>query len=170
LSVSVYGTLTSHTEAEIDADTALNLIALGDVGRWEYLQFATATLTGTSGTANTLHAHRLEARPPRDRGQRRQPRRATSCSCCPARSREVGTDECRRRADVQGSDARARRELGDRDQRVFAGDTLKPYAPAAVKWAYDGTDLTGTITRRTRVGGNWERRLDDCAGRDERSL
>jgi hypothetical protein len=38
---------------------------------------------------------------------------------------------------------------------TYDGNTLKPYAPASIKWIYDGTDLQGTITRRTRVGGAW---------------
>jgi hypothetical protein len=37
----------------------------------------------------------------------------------------------------------------------FAGNTLRPYAPARLKWTTDGTDLFGTITRRTRIGGAW---------------
>jgi hypothetical protein len=37
----------------------------------------------------------------------------------------------------------------------FDGNSLKPYAPARVNWTTDGTDMFGTIIRRTRVGGAW---------------
>jgi hypothetical protein len=37
------GSLTSATEADIDADTTLNLILVGRPGNWEYVQFTTAT-------------------------------------------------------------------------------------------------------------------------------
>jgi hypothetical protein len=38
----------------------------------------------------------------------------------------------------------------------FDGNSLKPYAPARVKWTTDGTDMFGEIIRRTRVGGSWD--------------
>jgi hypothetical protein len=41
------------------------------------------------------------------------------------------------------------------DVDPYTGATLKPYAPARLKWTTDGTDLTGTIVRRTRIGGAW---------------
>jgi hypothetical protein len=38
---------------------------------------------------------------------------------------------------------------------TYAANTLKPYAPARIKWTTDGTDMFGEIVRRTRVGGSW---------------
>jgi hypothetical protein len=46
------GTLSSATKAAIEADRSLNLAAIGVHGRWELVQFATATLT--TGTTYTL--------------------------------------------------------------------------------------------------------------------
>jgi hypothetical protein len=41
------------------------------------------------------------------------------------------------------------------DIAPYTGATLKPYAPARIKWTTDGTDMFGEIIRRTRVGGAW---------------
>jgi hypothetical protein len=46
------GSLTSVTEADIDADPTLNLILVGQQGAWEYVNFTTATLV--SGSTYTL--------------------------------------------------------------------------------------------------------------------
>jgi hypothetical protein len=40
------GSLTSVTEADINADPSLNLIIIGRSGAWEYINYATATLNG----------------------------------------------------------------------------------------------------------------------------
>jgi hypothetical protein len=38
---------------------------------------------------------------------------------------------------------------------TYSAASLKPYAPARIKWTTDGTDMFGEIIRRTRVGGSW---------------
>jgi hypothetical protein len=156
LDVSIYGTLTTATEAEINADEMLNLMALGDTGRWEYLQFATATLTGTSGNANLYTLTGFK------RGRRGTEgnvgNHATGDGLLmmnKAAPVELGL------GDVGAATSFKIQSLGrDPDTAppvdlAFSGATLKPYAPARIEWVYDGTDLHGTIFRRTRVGGAW---------------
>jgi hypothetical protein len=156
LSLSVFGTLTSATEAEINADPSLNLVALGDVGRWEFLQFATATLTGTSGNANLYTLSGFK------RGRRGTEGNVGTHTAGDlllvlngAAAETIGTDQIGMglafKVQSLGRDVDSAVEI----DLTFAANTLKPYAPASVKWAWDGTNLTGTITRRTRVGGSW---------------
>jgi hypothetical protein len=141
-------------EADIDADPTLNLILVGSNARgWEYVNFTTATLNG-DGTY-TLSGFK--------RG-----RRGTEWACSTHGAGEawllassldvdeMGTD------DVGDSLAFKAQSLGrsldaapEIDVAPYTGATLKPYAPARIAWAYNGTDLTGTISRRTRVGGAW---------------
>jgi hypothetical protein len=156
LDVSVFGTLTSYTEAQIDADTALNLIALGDDERWEYIQFATATLTGTSGNANTYTLSGFK------RG-----RRGTESNVGnhvagdslvlldKAVPVEMGTDTIGDALSFKIQSLGRSLESAAPIDLTYDGDTLKPYAPARIKWTTDGTDMFGEIIRRTRVGGSW---------------
>jgi hypothetical protein len=147
------GSLTSASEADIDADPTLNLILVGRPGAWEYLNFTTATLNmDGSYTLSGL----------------KRGRRGTEWACAGHATGEVfvvasaldvdemGTD------DIGGSLSFKAQSLGrslDAAPAIavdpYSGATLKPYAPANIKWAYNGTDLTGTIARRTRIGGAW---------------
>lgn len=156
LSVTVYGTLTSSTEAAINASPATNLIALGAAGRWELINFATATLTGTSGAANTYTLSGLK------RG-----RRGTEWAVgthengdillllSGANALELGTDDIGDAVSFKAQTVGRDPDLAPAIDLAFSGATLKPYAPARVTWYFDGTDLQGTIYRRTRVGGAW---------------
>lgn len=155
--VTVYGTLTTHTEAELNADAELNLIALGDTGRWEYLQFATATLTGTSGPANTYTLSGF-----------RRGRRGTEINVGThtdgdnllllnrAYPTELGAGDIGATLSFKiqsfGRDPEAAPAI---DIAPYTGAALKPYAPARIIWTTDGTDMFGEIIRRTRVGGTF---------------
>jgi hypothetical protein len=154
LTVSLqFGSLSNVSEADINADPTLNLIAIGSTAGWEYVNFTTATLNG-DGTY-TLSGFK--------RG-----RRGTEWMCNAHASGEImvlassldieemGTDQ------VGGSLSFKAQSIGRSldsaaaiDIAPYTGATLKPYAPANIKWSWNGTDLTGTITRRTRVGGAW---------------
>lgn len=148
VNVRTFGTLTSCTEADIDASPTTNLALLGD----ELINFTTATLEA-DGTY-TLSGFK--------RG-----RRGTEW----ARATHVAGDAFVLAANLE-ADAVGLSEVGEdfsfkaqtlgRDlggaeviEVDFTGASLKPYAPARVKYSTDGTDLTGTIIRRTRVGGAW---------------
>jgi hypothetical protein len=147
------GSLTSVSEDDIGNDPTLNLILIGRPGAWEYVNFTTATLV--SGSTYTLSGFK--------RG-----RRGTEWACgghaageafvlaSSLDADELGTD------DVGGSLSFKAQALGRsldaapaNDVDPFTGATLKPYAPARIDWSTDGTDLIGTIIRRTRVGGSW---------------
>jgi hypothetical protein len=148
------GSLTSCAEADIDADPTLNLILVGSNARgWEYVNFTTATLNG-DGTY-TLSGFK--------RG-----RRGTEWACSTHGAGEAWLLASSLDVDEMGSDdvgdslAFKAQSLGrsldaapEIDVAPYTGATLKPYAPARIAWAYNGTDLTGTISRRTRVGGAW---------------
>jgi hypothetical protein len=146
----VFGlTLTSCTEAEIDADPSLNMAVVGN----EIINFATATLEG-DGTY-TLSKFK--------RG-----RRGTEWACSDHVAREdfvlvstlekdaVGLsdvgNEMLFKGQTLGRDAVSAPVI---EIDPFTGATLKPYAPARLKWSTDGTDLFGEIIRRTRLGGAW---------------
>jgi hypothetical protein len=154
--VQIFGTLTSATEAEIDADPTLNLMAIGVDGRWEYVQPATATLTGTSGTANlyTLSVFK--------RGRRGTEGNVGNHEVGDqilllnkAIPVEVGTDDIGDSMSFKIQSIGRDVDAAGAIDLTYDGNTLKPYAPASIKWIYDGTDLQGTIIRRTRVGGAW---------------
>jgi hypothetical protein len=155
LSVTLHsGTLTSCAEADIDADPTLNLILVGsEANGWEYVNFTTATLV--SGSTYTLSGFK--------RG-----RRGTEWMCSQHGSgeafilassldvEEMGTN------DVGGDFSFKAQSLGRSldaavaiDVEPYTGATLKPYAPARIKWTTDGTDMFGEIIRRTRIGGSW---------------
>lgn len=147
------GTLSGASEDDIDADPSLNLLLVGRPGAWEYVNFTTAALQG-DGT------YKLS-------GFKRG-RRGTEWACGGHAARELFVLASALDAEEMGSDdvggslsfkAQAiGRSLADApaiDIAPYQGQTQKPYAPANVKWTFDGTDLTGTITRRTRIGGAW---------------
>jgi hypothetical protein len=147
------GSLTSVTEADINADPTLNLILIGNPGAWEYVQFATATLEG-DGTYTLSDLKRG--------------RRGTEWACAGHQSGELwilasSLDAEEMGLDDVGADLSFKAQAIGRsldaapaiDVDPYSGATLKPYAPASIGWSYDGTNLTGTIIRRTRVGGSW---------------
>jgi hypothetical protein len=156
VTVTVYGTLTSSTEAAINADPALNLIALGTDDRWEYIQFVNATLTGTSGNANLYTLSGFKRGRRGTEGNVGNHANGDSLivlsSAVPV---EIGTDAVGDSLSFKIQSLGRDVDAAPAIDLTYDGNTLKPYAPARVKWSYDGTDLTGTIYRRTRVGGSW---------------
>jgi hypothetical protein len=147
------GTLTSVAEADIDADPSLNLLIVGRPGAWEYVNFTTATLQGDGSW--TLSGFK--------RG-----RRGTEWACAGHTAGEVVLMASSVKPEEMGSDdigaplsfkaqsiGRALDAATAIDVSPYTGASLKPYAPARIDWSTDGTDMTGTITRRTRTGGAW---------------
>ena len=148
VNVRVFGTLTSCTEADVDANPLTNLALLGG----ELLNFTTATLEA-DGTY-TLSGFK--------RG-----RRGTEWACddhavgeefvllAEMEAEGIGLssvgEELDFKAQTLGGDFAPAQVI----EVDFAGRSLKPYAPASVRWRYTGTDYVGTIIRRTRVGGAW---------------
>lgn len=143
-----YGTLTSATEAEIDADTSLNLALLGD----EMLQFATATLEG-DGTYTLSDLKR----------GRRGTEWAVSdhavgeefALCADFLPVEMGTDDVGDSLSFKVQSVGRDIDAAAAIDVTYTGASLRPYAPARIIWTTDGTDLFGEIIRRTRVGGAW---------------
>jgi hypothetical protein len=154
LTVSLqFGSLSSVSEADIDADPTLNLIMIGSTAGWEYVNFTTATLNvdgtytlsgfkrGRRGTEWMCNAHAL--------GEAWV--LASSLDV-----EEMGTDQ------IGGNLSFKAQAIGrslDSAPAItiepYTGASLTPYAPARVRWQFDGTDLQATIYRRTRVGGSW---------------
>jgi Ni/Co efflux regulator RcnB len=161
LSVRVFGgTLSSATEAEIDADPTLNMFALSvtinGVKHWELGNFCDATLTGSTSNYREYDISILK------RG-RRGTEWATGShaagdqfvlvsSLDPA---SMGLSDVTTtlyfKAQTFGRDPDAATVISF----PYEGQSLMPYAPAQLKWTTDGTDLFGEIIRRTRVGGAW---------------
>lgn len=146
------GTPTSVTEAEINADPTLNQAVIGAEGRWEVVNFTTATLLGNGrwqisgfkrGRRGTEWAVSLHEKGDEFWLAEDLKRDDYGLS-------EVGTDQLFKGQSL-GRDLISALTL-DID---LDGASLKPYAPASLTWSTDGTDLTGTIIRRTRVGGAW---------------
>lgn len=148
------GTLTSTTEAEIDADPTLNLCAMGNNERWEMLQFATATLEGDGtytlsdlkrgrrGTEWAVGLHEIGDQ------------FVMLDAAIPV---ELGMDEI-------GNDMSTKAiSVGREESTAFAidftytGASLKPYAPAVQSVTKDAAtgDITVDFDRRTRIGGSW---------------
>jgi hypothetical protein len=153
VSVQVFGTLTNTTEAAIDANPLVNMAWLGN----EYINFTTATLTGTQGEANLYTLSGFK------RG-----RRGTEWACA---DHAVG-DEFILVADLEhdglglsdvATDQTFKVQTIGRDPasapeiaiEPFAGNSLKPYAPARVIATFDGTDWIFNVYRRARIGGAW---------------
>jgi len=146
------GSLTNATEADIDADPELNLILVGSSAGWEYINFTTATLNGDgSYTLSGL----------------KRGRRGTEWMCgahvasetwilaSSLSPEEMGLDDVGDDLSFKVQAIGRSLDSATAIDLTYTGATLKPYAPASIAWAYNGTDLTGTITRRTRVGGAW---------------
>lgn len=145
------GPLTSVTEADINADPSLNLAALGEDGRWEYLNFATATLEsdgsytlsdlkrGRRGTEVNVGNHAigdmlvlLDNRVIDERGVS-----------------DIGDDlSFKVQAPLRPVEAAPPIELD------YDANCLKPYAPCHLS-ASKSTDVTISWIRRTRLGGAW---------------
>lgn len=146
----LYGTPTSATEAQIDADTELNLALIGD----ELIQFTTATLE-SDGTY-TFSGFK--------RG-----RRGTEWACADHGAGEtfILLSAMEREgyglSDIGVADTFKAQSVGRDPTAATAinvtpvGNTLKPYAPCRFRASLDsGTgDWTFTWVRRTRVGGAW---------------
>lgn len=146
------GALTSVTESDIDADPTLNQAAIGTAGRWEIVNFTTANYLGDDqyavsgfkrGRRGTEWA--VELHEAGDEFWLAEDLSAEALGLS-----EVGT-ELFFRGETVGRDA----ALAPTINFEFEGETLKPYAPARLKWSTDGTDLFGEIIRRTRIGGAW---------------
>lgn len=144
------GTLTSVTEAEINMDATINQALIGAADRWEVVNFSTATLLGDGrwqlsgfrrgrrGTEGNVGNHAI----------------GDEFWLASALKRDVyGLSEVGETHLFKGQSI-GRDPVGVTTIEIEQeGATLKPYAPARLKWVFDGTDLIGTITRRTRLGG-----------------
>jgi hypothetical protein len=156
ISVTVYGELTTCTEADIEDNPLTNMAVIGAQGRYEIINFTTATLTGTSGNANvyTISGFKRGRRGTEwavDQHETSDDFVLVSGLDSDAEGlSDVGTDFEFHAATV-GNDPSASETI----EVDFTGASLKPYAPARVIFTTDGTDLTGEIIRRTRVGGSW---------------
>jgi hypothetical protein len=147
------GSLTSATEADVNADPALNLLVFGAPGRWEYVNFTTATLNVDG--SYTLSGFK--------RG-RRGTEWATGLHqagdiwvvAADLEGEEQGADEVGGavsfKAQTIGRDPEAAPAIA---LEPYQGQTLMPYAPARVVASFDGADWTFTVRRRTRIGGRW---------------
>lgn len=147
------GVLAGISEATANADPSRNLAAIGREGRWEIVQFTTATLTGENtytvsgfkrgrrGTEWAAELHEagdyfiLLNREPAEMGLS-----------------EVGTDVSFKAITV------GRTEAGSfpYDIEPYTGASLKPYAPVHLEAVKDGSgDWVFNWVRRTRIGGAW---------------
>jgi hypothetical protein len=144
----LHGSLTSATEADINATPTLNLAYLGG----EYINFTTATLEvdgtytlsglkrGRRGTEWMVAAHVV--------GEE-------FVLVSSLDSVQLATDDIGDALKFKVQSFGRNIDNAPLIAMTFAANSLKPYAPAYVKWLYDGTDLQGTLFRRTRIGGNW---------------
>lgn len=156
LDCTIYGTLVSVTEAECNEDPTLNLIAIGADDRWEYVQFVTAALTGTSGTANTYTLSGFK------RGRRGTEGNTGNHEggdrilvLAQAIPTEIGTDEIGNAMSFKIQTVGREIDGAPANDLTYDGNSLRPYAPARIIWTTDGTDMLGEIIRRTRIGGAW---------------
>lgn len=149
------GSLSTVTEAAIDADPSLNLILIGSVvNGWEYLNFTTATLEG-DGTY-TLSGFK--------RGRRGTERMTGAHTAGEAwilastiANEELGTDDVGDALSFKAQSIGRPLDSAPAMDLTFTGATLKPYAPTAFRAEHDSAtgDWSFTWTRRTRVGGAW---------------
>jgi hypothetical protein len=145
------GTPLTVTEAEIDADPSLNLAALGNVTTgYELINFTTATLE-TDGTY-TLSGFK--------RGRRGTDAVAHVAGdefvlLNHAAIENMGADDLGAAMSFKAASAGRDPDASPAIDLTYSAASLKPYAPARIKWTTDGTDMFGEIIRRTRVGGSW---------------
>lgn len=148
------GTLTSATEAEINADRSINQAVIGAQDRWEVINFTTATLLGDDVWELSGFL----------RG-----RRGTEWAC----DTHLAGDEFWLAEDLKrdtyglssvGTTEQFKGQTLGRDpigapeiEVTLSGDSLKPYAPANLAAERDLATGDWTITgvRRTRLGGDW---------------
>lgn len=155
LNVTLFnGPLTSVTEAAIDADPLLNMVAIGADGRWEYVQFATATLEGDG----TYTLSKLK------RG-----RRGTEWAVGlheigdqfvmlnDVSNVEMGTDDIGDAISFKVQSVGRSIDAAYANDLTYTAASLKPYAPAIQSVTKDAAsgDITVDFDRRTRIGGNW---------------
>ena len=146
------GELIGCTEAEANADPTLNLIAIGNLGRWEILQFTTAELvTGKTYTVSGFRRGRrgtewaAELHEANDQFILLDTAQDEALGLS-----EVGT-ELSFMAITSGRTSGFPVTLSD-----FEGNSLKPYAPVHLEAVKETNgDWTFTWVRRTRVGGAW---------------
>ena len=145
------GELTGCTEAAANADPTLNLAAIGTDGRWEIVQFTTATLT--SGTTYTVSGFK--------RGRRGTEWAAEMHAAGDqfvlldtADNQAMGLSEVG--TDVDFKAITAGRTTGFPFGYSYTGASLKPYAPCHLQAVKESNgDWTLSWVRRTRVGGGW---------------
>jgi len=155
VNVRTYGeALTSATEDAIDADPMLNLAAIGRNGRWELIQFATTTLQGDGSYTLT----RLK------RGRRGTEGNVGNHAIGDefvlignAVPHELGLGEIGNDFAIKAVTIGRAEDSAFPVELVFAGNTLKPYAPGGFRaWRNVATgDWNFEWARRTRVGGAW---------------
>jgi hypothetical protein len=143
------GTLSTVTEAQIDANPMLNRAYLAG----EQLNFTTATLEG-DGTYTLSGFKRGRRGTERFTGTHAIGDEFVLMDNMAVEElglSDVGTEDIYKAVTVGRDPISA-----DSIPVDFDGNSLKPYAPARVKWTTDGTDMFGEIIRRTRVGGSWD--------------
>lgn len=147
------GELIGCTEAEANADPSLNLIAIGNMGRWELLQFTTAELvTGKTYTVSGFKRGRRGTEWAAELHQVSDQFVLLDTAQDEALGlSEVGT-ELSFKAITSGRTDGLPITLSD-----FEGNSLKPYAPCHLESVKDPStgDWSFTWVRRTRVGGAW---------------
>lgn len=145
------GELTGCTEAAANADPTLNLAAIGVEGRWEIVQFTTATLT--TGTTYTVSGFK--------RGRRGTEWAAELHAAGDvfvlldtADPEAMGLSEVATAVSFKA--ITAGRSNGFEINFTYEGQTLKPYAPTHLSAVKETSgDWTISAVRRTRVGGAW---------------
>lgn len=147
------GELIGCTEADANANPALNLIAIGNLGRWELLQFTTAELV--TGSTYTVSGFR--------RGRRGSEWAAELHEASDqfvlldtAQDEALGLSDVGTNLSFKAVTS-GRTEAGafPIDLEPYTGASLKPYAPVHLEAVKDPAtgDWTFTWVRRTRVGG-----------------
>lgn len=147
------GELIGCTEAEANTDPTLNLIAIGNLGRWELLQFTTAELvTGKTYTVSGFRRGRrgtewaAELHEANDQFLLLDTAQDEALGLS-----EVGTELSFMAITSGRSTGFAPITLSD-----FEGNSLRPYAPVHLEAVKETNgDWTFTWVRRTRVGGAW---------------
>lgn len=152
------GSLTSQTEAALNANPSLNLAAVGANGRWEYLQFATATLTASTSVSKTYTLSGFK------RGRRGTEAHVGSHAAgdallmlSAARPVELGAGDVGDALSFKVATIGRDPEGSAAIDLTFTGSSLKPLAPCQVRAVRDsGTgDWAFSWVRRTRIGGAW---------------
>lgn len=153
------GTLSSSTEAAINADESINQAAIGAEGRWEIINFTTVTLTASTTYTRTYTISGLL------RGRRGTEMNTGNHAAGDgfvlldeAKSAQLGTDligdDLSFKVQSVGLDPDAAPAI---DLAPYTAASLKPYAP--IIWHVEKDDATGDISielrSRTRYGANW---------------